>query len=308
MRRAARLVTYGGVFAIVLGLSKVHAVLRCVAALRVAHVVRASCGRSPTSALQCIAAYGVGLPELVRTRSSAFFSGLLAAVSGAVGISLIQLLLGDALLPRFVVIGSMVLLVPWYVACAALASGGRQRAEGRDQVLLVGGVEEAAVLRHDLGGDAERPAVLVGSLTVVESRTDHSRERPLVEAVVSLGATVVVLDGVAREDESVVAQAAALHENGVRVRTLSLFYEEWLGKLPVSELERVSLLFDIGEVHRRRYAPRQAPGRHRGRRARACVAGAGRSRSSCSATSSATAGRCCTARSGWARTASRSRS
>src|SRR3954470_3346363 len=39
-----------------------------------------------------------------------------------------------------------------------------------------------------------------------------------------------------------------------RVRTLSLFYEQWLGKLPVSELERVSLLFDIGEIHAPRYA------------------------------------------------------
>jgi lipopolysaccharide/colanic/teichoic acid biosynthesis glycosyltransferase len=39
----------------------------------------------------------------------------------------------------------------------------------------------------------------------------------------------------------------------MRVRTLSMFYEEWLGMLPVSELEQVSLMFDIGEVHRGRY-------------------------------------------------------
>ena len=32
-----------------------------------------------------------------------------------------------------------------------------------------------------------------------------------------------------------------------------LFYDEWLGKLPLSELERVSLMFDIGEIHRARY-------------------------------------------------------
>jgi lipopolysaccharide/colanic/teichoic acid biosynthesis glycosyltransferase len=37
------------------------------------------------------------------------------------------------------------------------------------------------------------------------------------------------------------------------VRTLTLFYDEWLGKLPVWELERVSLMFDIGELHRARY-------------------------------------------------------
>jgi lipopolysaccharide/colanic/teichoic acid biosynthesis glycosyltransferase len=34
---------------------------------------------------------------------------------------------------------------------------------------------------------------------------------------------------------------------------LSLFYEQWLGKLPISELERVSLLFDIAELHRPAY-------------------------------------------------------
>ena len=33
-----------------------------------------------------------------------------------------------------------------------------------------------------------------------------------------------------------------------------MFYEQWLGKLPISELERVSLLFDIGELHAAGYA------------------------------------------------------
>jgi lipopolysaccharide/colanic/teichoic acid biosynthesis glycosyltransferase len=39
----------------------------------------------------------------------------------------------------------------------------------------------------------------------------------------------------------------------VRIRTTSLFYEEWLGKIPVGDLARVSLFFDIGEVHRAMY-------------------------------------------------------
>jgi lipopolysaccharide/colanic/teichoic acid biosynthesis glycosyltransferase len=51
----------------------------------------------------------------------------------------------------------------------------------------------------------------------------------------------------------IVHQAAQLHEQGIRVRTLSLFYEQWLGKLPVSELDRASLFFDISEVHRTQY-------------------------------------------------------
>ena len=88
---------------------------------------------------------------------------------------------------------------------------------------------------------------------VEDARSDQPRQRPLVESVVRSGATVVVLDRDAQGDESIVGQAAALHEAGIRVRTLTLFYDEWLGKLPVWELERVSLMFDIGELHRARY-------------------------------------------------------
>ena len=76
---------------------------------------------------------------------------------------------------------------------------------------------------------------------------------PVVEAVRASRATTLVFDRAAQNDDSIVAQAAELHEAGIRVRTLSLFYDQWLGKLPLSELERVSLLFDIGELHRARY-------------------------------------------------------
>jgi lipopolysaccharide/colanic/teichoic acid biosynthesis glycosyltransferase len=62
-----------------------------------------------------------------------------------------------------------------------------------------------------------------------------------------------VVDRSALADDGVVAQVAELHEVGLRVRPLSAFYEEWLGKLPVGELERVAMMFDIGEVHRQRY-------------------------------------------------------
>ena len=65
---------------------------------------------------------------------------------------------------------------------------------------------------------------------------------------------MLVLDREAQADEHIVAQAALLHERGVRVRTVSLFYEQWLGKIPIWELERVSLMFDIGEIHRGGYS------------------------------------------------------
>jgi lipopolysaccharide/colanic/teichoic acid biosynthesis glycosyltransferase len=81
----------------------------------------------------------------------------------------------------------------------------------------------------------------------------HEGDAPVLTLADGVRPTVVVLSREAQDDESVVAQVAHLHERGTRVRTLSGFYEEWLGKLPISELERTSLLFDIRELHRVQY-------------------------------------------------------
>ena len=37
------------------------------------------------------------------------------------------------------------------------------------------------------------------------------------------------------------------------MRSYAQFTDEWLGKVPLADLERASLLFDVGEVHRARY-------------------------------------------------------
>ncbi len=250
MRRAARVLVYLGTFAVVLGLSKYHAAY-------IGHYDFTNSFRFAWSfayiGMLGLAAYGVGLPDLPRSARSAALTALGSTVAAAIGISLVQLLAGSTLLPRFVVLGSALILVPWYMACAVLASGARSMQEDRDRVVAVVSLEEADALRVELSQAPEKPASLVETLVVENARSDQPRQRPLVEAVVRHGATVVVLDREAQADESIVGQAAALHEAGVRVRTLTLFYDEWLGKLPVWELERVSLMFDIGEVHRARY-------------------------------------------------------
>jgi lipopolysaccharide/colanic/teichoic acid biosynthesis glycosyltransferase len=204
-------------------------------------------------ALLVVAAYGAGLPDLARTRRSAVATAVGSTAAAAVGISLLQLLAGSALLPRFVVLGSPAVLVPVYVLCSALSRDGHAYDRERDRVVVVAGPDEAAHLADDLDAGPERPAVLVTVLDAAAARSDRPRHQPLVDAATDARATALVLDRAAQADESIVAQAASLHEAGVRVRTLSLFYDEWLGKLPVSELERVALMFDIGELHRARY-------------------------------------------------------
>jgi len=253
VRRFSRALVYLGIVGVVLGLSKVHAAY-------VADPPYSFTGSSrfvwamAYMALLALAAYGVGLPDLPRSIRSAFFSAVAAAVGAAIGISVIQLVVGDALLPRFVVFGAALVLVPWYLLCAAIATGGRAHAQERDRVALIADSVEATTLQRELDLGAEQPAVVVVVLSPEEARPSPADPRPVVDAVEAAQATMVVLSRDAQSDRDIIDQVAALHEGGVRVRTLSLFYEQWLGKLPLSELERVSMLFDIGEVHRARYS------------------------------------------------------
>ena len=106
-----------------------------------------------------MAAYGTGIPELPRGRRSQLVTAASATGVAALGVSLAQLAMGSALLPRFVVFGAALVLVPWYVLCSALAHGRRERAGDRDRVVVVGDRGEAAALRDELAPSSERPAL-----------------------------------------------------------------------------------------------------------------------------------------------------
>lgn len=249
MRRLARLCMVAGIAATVLGLSKLHAV-------RHGYVFHGSFrfGWALTyAALLGVAAYAAGLPDLTR-RHRLLMPSIAAVSSAAVAISLAQLAVGSAVLPRVVVFGSAVLLVPWFVLCGMVCSNGRIREETRDRVIVVGGHDEAETLRLDLDDGAERPGRLVAVLPVAVAAGRGDGAEPLVARTRADHASVVVLSRAAQDEERIVEQAALLHESGLRVRTLAKFYEDWLGKLPIPELERVSLMFDIRELHRDRYA------------------------------------------------------
>ena len=250
MRRTARPLLYLGVLAIVAALAKVHASL-------IGHYDLTGSARFTWTVVYagilCVTAYGFGLPDVPRTRSAAIGASVGASFTAAAAVSALQLVVGDALLPRFVVFGSAILLPDWYRLCIRLSSGGRLRAEARARVVVVGRPDEVAALEVELQGLPERPAAIVGHLSPEAAAVQPDGTRPLQVLLDELRPTVLVLDLAAQQHDGIVAQAGVLHERGVRVRTLSAFYEDWLGKLPLSELERASLFFDIGELHRAGY-------------------------------------------------------
>lgn len=242
---------YAGVLGIVFGLSEYHG--RYVGRYDFVETSRLGWAVAYVFLL-CLAAYGLGLPELPRTLRNRLPSAVGAPVVGATAISFVQLFVGDALLPRFVVFGSAALLVPWLYALSTVAGAGRSALEQRDRVVVVGPSHLSEELASELAADPERPASVVAQLAESQASAVLGDARPLIDAVERCRASVIVLSGEAQADERIVQQAAMLHESGVRVRTQSLFYEEYLGKIPIADLGRVSLFFDIGEVHRMRFA------------------------------------------------------
>src|SRR5919109_3730811 len=203
MQRAARYLLVGGTAAAVVGVGVAHAALHDEVYFRsfrlwwaLAYIV-----------LLCGAAYAIGFPDLLRARQAPLAAVGAVAVA-AVGMSLIQLVAGTALLPRFVVFAVAIALVPWYVLCAAIASKGRAGAEERDRVVIVGETSEAQSLRDELGRTPERHAQLVGAVTAAEAAVIETGRYPLIELVGQTGATVVVLAQSAQAEERVVAQAA----------------------------------------------------------------------------------------------------
>ncbi|MGZ6953594.1 MAG: sugar transferase [Acidimicrobiia bacterium] len=248
MRRSARVLILVGTTGAVFGLAKVHALSHTY---DLTNSARLGWSLAYVGVL-LLAAYAVGLPSLPRSRNKLLVSAGGAAL-GATLMSVVTLVAGGQLLPRFVIFGAAAAVAPWYVLCASVAEGGRQRAEARDRVIVVGDGEEGTLLRTELARDPERPAVVVGAYDTA-AIIGSGNGLPLVAAGEATDASVIVLSRRASEVEHVVDQAAALHRRGVRVRTLTGFYTEWLGKLPISELERASMLFDIGEIHGRRYA------------------------------------------------------
>lgn len=205
-------------------------------------------------ALLELGTYAVGLPDAPRSTAGAFWTAVGAVAAAALVISLLQLVLATSVLPRAVVIGSSLALVPVYTGLVLVDRRARRVGTDTVRVLAVIGPDEVDALRTDLNDRPERLAQLVAVLHPEQATARVESPAPVVDAARASGASVVVLGRDGQGDESVVAQAALLHGGGTRVRTLSLFYDEWLGKLPVTELERISLMFDIQELHAPRYA------------------------------------------------------
>ncbi len=205
------------------------------------------------AAVQLFVAYALGLPEQASSRLGAATRGLISASVAFVAISIFQGLLATPLLPRSSLILIALVLPLWTVVAWNLSHDASSWAATKARLfVVVERPEDFESLRSDLVWGAEAPAVVVGMATLEQVRRAGTSAL-VTDAALDAGATILVLDAASQAHPPLVEQAAELHRLGMRIRTLSLFYEEWIGKLPHSELARVSLLFDVGELHRAQY-------------------------------------------------------
>jgi lipopolysaccharide/colanic/teichoic acid biosynthesis glycosyltransferase len=179
-----------------------------------------------------------GLPDLY-TR---FRTRLLASMLAPIAASLVALswavLIESTVLARSIFFVTPLVLAPCYLVAAAVANRGAFTTS-REHLAIVGTAAEFEAISDDVASLSRLGARYLDVGRFVEELPSMSGAAP----------DILVLCKSAREAPEVLACAERLHVSGTKVRTLVDFYEEWLGKLPLQELELTALFTDIAEIH-----------------------------------------------------------
>lgn len=149
-----------------------------------------------------------------------------------------------ASLPRFVILLTSLMVLVWLTVFGSVSAVLLRRGGGSIRVVAVIDPDDAEQLRLDVEeGPFEQRFTLIATVT---SEHDYAT---VGEICRDGAATTLVLGAAASVDPVVAEHAARLHSEGFRVRSLDDFYDETLGKLPLSTLDRFALMGDIESLH-----------------------------------------------------------
>jgi lipopolysaccharide/colanic/teichoic acid biosynthesis glycosyltransferase len=191
-----------------------------------------------------------GIPDEADDIQPALLRSLLAG-GIATGLWLVLQAIIPDLLPRRVILSNAVIQPVWSFVCANIVLRQQRQQQLNDRICAVVSSRDAVSLRADC--DRNFP---------VSERSFHLAEIVTVDEVFEMGSPALVLGRLTDSEPSLVVlsdDAAAiprvvdavtvLHRNGVKVRTLAQFYEEYIGKESLSELTKMTMLFDVRTVH-----------------------------------------------------------
>ena len=154
-----------------------------------------------------------------------------------------------ATLPRFVIVSTASMTSVWLVMFGAWSVVSLRRVGAARRVVAVVNPTDANQLRIDVDeGPWEQHFALVDVISTEDRYGD------VAEICRSGRATTLVLGTRASVNPEVLAQAEEMHQRGLQIRSVDDFYDEFLGKLPLSALDRVAMMTDVESVHGA-YAP-----------------------------------------------------
>ena len=152
-------------------------------------------------------------------------------------------------LPRFVILATAALTFAWLVVFGAWSVISLRRVGAARRVVAVVNPTDAEQLRIDVDeGPWEQHFALVDVIS------SEDRYGEVADICRSGRATILVLGTRASANPLVLEQAEEMHQRGLQVRNVDDFYDEFLGKLPLSALDRVAMMTDVESVHGA-YAP-----------------------------------------------------
>jgi exopolysaccharide biosynthesis polyprenyl glycosylphosphotransferase len=196
------------------------------------------------------ASFGLGIPGLMERTGQAIVTSAAAVALPLLVASMFFLLVDPPIRSRLLVVGvPLVIFGTNFFASVAQILLSR-RSFDKDRALFVMNDAELASFAPELDRPAERPFRIEGTLDPAIISDDSTI---LAKFVAEHAINLIVLSRTAEEVDTVVAQAAGLHEDGMRIRDLTDFSDQWLGKFPISELGRTSLWFDIRDLQNGQY-------------------------------------------------------
>ena len=198
--------------------------------------------------LVALVGYAFGFPEKP-SLTSPLRTAVVAAVTSPILIAIAQTLVGEFLLPRFFLLTSVPVTGAVLLGAFSISRAVQSSSAARERVVLLCRADEASTVLADVEFHTEVPCTIVGRFGLDQSPAtaailDHSR---------ALEPSLVVYSTEVSNVVGVVGMLTELHADGVRIRDLDHFYDTFVGKVPIRELESTALLFDVREVHRPSY-------------------------------------------------------
>ena len=197
------------------------------------------------AAIASLLGYAAGLPDRISVASVA-----VSAVVPSLLFAVVQSSVGEFFVPRFFLLFSIPVNVGIFVVASAVNRIVRRTSADRERVVLLCTEDQARQVQEDVDYHTEIPCSIVATFDIAAS----SDPRGVLESIRSHGPTTVVYSADSSEDVKVISALTEIHLWGLRVRDLTGFYDEYIGKVPIRELASTAILFDLREVQHPLYS------------------------------------------------------